>query len=107
MSRSTRSPAKSSGSTPNQLGSPMGRRVLIVPRLRGRRPIPLIPFLFGSGTAPPSPRPSLMVALFAVGAATSIFTGRHAGRAGLPHGRIGAIVAAVTFSIGKAVGTTL
>jgi VIT1/CCC1 family predicted Fe2+/Mn2+ transporter len=45
-----------------------------------------------------------VVALFAVGAATSIFTGRHAGRAGFRMALIGAVVAAVTFGVGSLVG---
>ena len=45
-----------------------------------------------------------VIALFGVGAATSIFTGRHAGRAGLRMALIGAVVAAITFGIGTLVG---
>ena len=48
-----------------------------------------------------------MLALFGVGAATSIFTGRHAGRAGLRMAVIGSLVALVTFFIGKLVGQTV
>lgn len=67
--------------------------------------LPVIPFLFGSGTAPTVVAAVLsVVALFGVGAATSIFTGRHAGRAGLRMALIGAVVAAVTFGIGSLVG---
>jgi VIT1/CCC1 family predicted Fe2+/Mn2+ transporter len=67
--------------------------------------LPVIPFLFGSGTAPTIVAAALsIVALFAVGASTSIFTGRHAGRAGLRMALIGAVVAAVTFGIGSLVG---
>lgn len=67
--------------------------------------LPVIPFLFGSGTAPTIVAATLsIVALFAVGASTSIFTGRHAGRAGLRMALIGAVVAAVTFGIGSLVG---
>jgi VIT1/CCC1 family predicted Fe2+/Mn2+ transporter len=67
--------------------------------------LPVIPFLFGSGVAPTIIAAVLsIVALFAVGAATSIFTGRHAGRAGLRMAVIGAVVAAVTFGIGSLVG---
>ena len=70
--------------------------------------IPLIPFLVGSGTAATIAAAIVSVlALFAAGAATSIFTGRHAGRAGLRMALIGAVVATFTFFIGKAVGTTL
>ena len=67
--------------------------------------LPVIPFLFGSGTAATIVAAVLsIVALFAVGAATSIFTGRHAGRAGLRMALIGSVVAAVTFGIGSLVG---
>ena len=41
---------------------------------------------------------------YAVGAATSIFTGRHAGRAGMRMALIGSVVAAVTIGIGSLVG---
>jgi VIT1/CCC1 family predicted Fe2+/Mn2+ transporter len=45
-----------------------------------------------------------VIALFAAGAATSIFTGKHAGRSGLRMAVIGALVALVTFGIGTVVG---
>jgi VIT1/CCC1 family predicted Fe2+/Mn2+ transporter len=67
--------------------------------------LPVIPFVFGSGTSATIVAAVLsIVALFAVGAATSIFTGRHAGRAGLRMALIGSVVAAVTFGIGSLVG---
>jgi VIT1/CCC1 family predicted Fe2+/Mn2+ transporter len=67
--------------------------------------LPVIPFLFGSGTAPTIVAAVIsLLALFAIGAATSIFTGRHAGRAGLRMALIGAVVAAITFGIGSLVG---
>lgn len=67
--------------------------------------LPVIPFLFGSGVAPTIVAAVVsVVALFGVGAATSIFTGRHAGRAGLRMALIGAVVAAVTFGVGSLVG---
>jgi VIT1/CCC1 family predicted Fe2+/Mn2+ transporter len=67
--------------------------------------LPVIPFLFGSGTAATIVAAALsIVALFAVGASTSIFTGRHAGRAGLRMALIGSVVAAFTFGIGSLVG---
>jgi VIT1/CCC1 family predicted Fe2+/Mn2+ transporter len=70
--------------------------------------IPVIPFLAGSGTvAVVAAAVVSVLALFGVGAATSIFTGRHAGRAGLRMASIGAAVALVTFFIGKAVGTSV
>jgi VIT1/CCC1 family predicted Fe2+/Mn2+ transporter len=67
--------------------------------------LPVIPFVFGSGTAATIVAAVLsMLALFGVGAATSIFTGRHAGRSGLRMATIGGVVAAVTFGIGTLVG---
>jgi VIT1/CCC1 family predicted Fe2+/Mn2+ transporter len=67
--------------------------------------LPILPFLFGSGTAPTIVAAALsLVALFVVGAATSIFTGRHAGRAGLRMACIGAVVAAISFGVGTLVG---
>jgi len=70
--------------------------------------IPLLPFFFGSGTAPIAVAAVIsLLALFATGAATSIFTGRHASRAGFRMAAIGAIVAAITYAIGSAVGTAV
>ena len=70
--------------------------------------IPVVPFLIGSGTAAVAAAAvASVVGLFAAGAATSIFTGRHAGRSGLRMALIGAVVATVTFFIGKGVGTSV
>jgi vacuolar iron transporter family protein len=70
--------------------------------------LPVLPFIFGSGTAATATAIVLSVlALFGVGAATSIFTGKHAGRSGLRMAVIGASVAAITFGIGKVVGQTV
>jgi VIT1/CCC1 family predicted Fe2+/Mn2+ transporter len=70
--------------------------------------LPLVPFMIGSGTAAVLVSAVVSVlALFAVGAATSVFTGRHAGRAGLRMAIIGAAVAAVTFLVGTAVGANV
>jgi VIT1/CCC1 family predicted Fe2+/Mn2+ transporter len=45
-----------------------------------------------------------VLALFAVGSAISVFTGRHAGRSGLRMAVIGILVATATFLVGKLVG---
>ena len=96
------------GLDPNQLGSPWVAAISSFLAFAVGAAIPLIPFLIGSGTAATIAAAIISVlALFAAGAATSIFTGRHAGRAGLRMALIGAVVAAITFGIGKAVGTTL
>ena len=96
------------GLDPNQLGSPLVAAISSFLAFAIGAAIPLIPFLIGSGTAATIAAAVISVlALFAAGAATSIFTGRHAGRAGLRMAVIGAVVAAITFGIGTAVGTTL
>jgi VIT1/CCC1 family predicted Fe2+/Mn2+ transporter len=67
--------------------------------------VPIAPFLFGSGVAAVVVSALLSVlTLFGVGAAISVFTGRHAGRSGLRMALIGTVVAAVTFLVGKLVG---
>jgi vacuolar iron transporter family protein len=70
--------------------------------------LPVLPFFFGGGLAAVVASALLSVlTLFGVGAAISVFTGRHAGRSGLRMAAIGAIVAAVTFLIGKLVGVSV
>jgi VIT1/CCC1 family predicted Fe2+/Mn2+ transporter len=67
--------------------------------------LPVVPFFVGSGVAAVVTSALLsVVALFGVGSAISVFTGRHAGRSGLRMAVIGAAVAAATFLVGKAVG---
>jgi VIT1/CCC1 family predicted Fe2+/Mn2+ transporter/rubrerythrin len=66
--------------------------------------VPVLPFLVGSGTAATFAAALMSVtALFVVGAAISIFTGRGAARSGLRMAVIGAVVATITFFVGKAV----
>jgi vacuolar iron transporter family protein len=93
------------GLDPQTLGSPWIAAVSSFLAFALGAALPVIPFLFGSGAAPTIVAAALsIVALFGVGAATSIFTGRHAGRAGLRMALVGAVVAAATFGIGKLVG---
>jgi VIT1/CCC1 family predicted Fe2+/Mn2+ transporter len=67
--------------------------------------LPVLPFIFTSGSLAVAIAIVLsLVALFGAGAATSVFTGRHAGKAGLRMMVIGASVASITFGIGKLVG---
>ena len=67
--------------------------------------LPVVPFFFGSGVAAVVTSALLsVVALFGVGAAISVFTGRHAGRSGLRMAAIGALVGTATFFVGKLVG---
>jgi VIT1/CCC1 family predicted Fe2+/Mn2+ transporter len=96
------------GLDPARLGSPWVAAISSFLAFAIGASIPVIPFLFGSGTTPTIVAAVLsLLALFATGAATSIFTGRHAGRTGLRMALIGACVAAVTYGIGTAVGTSL
>jgi VIT1/CCC1 family predicted Fe2+/Mn2+ transporter len=96
------------GLDPARLGSPWVAAISSFLAFALGALIPLSPFFFGSGTAAAVVAASVsLLALFAVGAATSIFTGRDAGRSGLRMALIGAVVATVTFFIGKAVGTNV
>ncbi len=71
------------GLDPARLGSPWVAAVSSFVAFGLGALIPLVPFLVGSGTAAVVASAALsIVALFAVGAATSIFTGRHAGARG-------------------------
>jgi VIT1/CCC1 family predicted Fe2+/Mn2+ transporter len=96
------------GLDPNKLGSPWVAALSSFVAFAFGALLPILPFLFGSGTAPTVVAAALsLVALFVTGAATSIFTGRDAGRAGLRMTAIGAVVAATTYGIGTAVGTAV
>ncbi|HTJ61350.1 MAG TPA: VIT1/CCC1 transporter family protein [Candidatus Saccharimonadales bacterium] len=70
--------------------------------------VPLVPFAFTTGT------PAIVVAavlsalaLFGVGALITVITGQSALRAGLRQLAIGIVAAAVTYGIGKALGTAI
>jgi VIT1/CCC1 family predicted Fe2+/Mn2+ transporter len=96
------------GLDPARLGSPWVAAISSFLAFAFGAFLPLIPFFFGSGTTAIVVAAAIsLVALFAVGAATSIFTGRHAGRAGARMAVIGAVVATVTFLVGTAVGTSV
>jgi VIT1/CCC1 family predicted Fe2+/Mn2+ transporter len=96
------------GLDPARLGSPWVAAISSFIAFAFGAVIPLIPFFIASGTAATIASAIISVAaLFAAGAATSIFTGRHAGRSGVRMALIGAVVATVTFFIGKAVGTSV
>ena len=96
------------GLDPARLGSPWVAAISSFLAFGLGALIPLLPFLFGSGTTPIVVAAVIsLLALFATGAATSIFTGRHAGRAGFRMAAIGALVAAITYGIGSAVGTSV
>jgi len=96
------------GLDPNKLGSPWVASISSFIAFAFGALLPLVPFFFDSSSTAVIVSAVLSVlALFAVGAATSIFTGRHAGRAGLRMAVIGAVVASVTYLVGSAVGTNI
>ena len=67
--------------------------------------VPLLPYLFGAGTAGVLASVILSTAaLFGVGASVAMFTGKGALRSGVRTLFLGGAAATVTFLIGKAVG---
>jgi VIT1/CCC1 family predicted Fe2+/Mn2+ transporter len=96
------------GLDPDELGSPAGAAGVSFASFAVGALIPLAPFLALEG------RPALVVAiglaslaLFGVGAALSLFTGRSALRGGLRMLLVGAAAGAATFAIGRLLGVTL
>jgi VIT1/CCC1 family predicted Fe2+/Mn2+ transporter len=96
------------GLNPADLGSGWNAAVSSFAAFAAGATVPLLPFLIASG------QQALVVSvavtaftLFAVGAAISLFTGRHAMKGGLRMLGIGAAAGAATYSIGAALGVTL
>ncbi len=96
------------GLNPDDLGSPWGAALFSFVSFGAGAAIPLLPFIFASGTT------SLIVAialagaaLFAVGATLSLFTGRGAAYSGVRMLAIGAAAGGVTYLIGRLLGVTL
>ena len=96
------------GLNPDDLGSPWGAAIYSFMAFAVGAIIPLLPYLFLRGTEAIVTAVALTsVALFAVGAALSLFTGRNAWLGGLRMLGIGSAAGAGTFIIGKALGVTL
>lgn len=96
------------GLNPEQLGSPWGAALFSFFSFAGGAMVPLLPFIFGAGMTPLLVAIGLTaVALFGVGAALSLFTGRHAWRGGLRMLAIGSAAGGATYLIGRALGVTL
>ncbi len=96
------------GLDPSQLGSPWGAAFGSFLAFAAGAFVPVIPFLFGeasTGYVVASAGLSA-VALFAVGAGVSLFTGRSALYSGARQVAIGAAAASVTFAIGRIIGAT-
>jgi VIT1/CCC1 family predicted Fe2+/Mn2+ transporter/rubrerythrin len=93
------------GLDPDQLGSPWGAAAGSFVSFAAGAVVPLAPFLLAAG--PPAVGAALVLAfgaLFAVGAGVSLLTGRGALFSGVRQVAIGAAAAAVTFSVGAAIG---
>jgi VIT1/CCC1 family predicted Fe2+/Mn2+ transporter len=96
------------GLNPDDLGSPWGAAIYSFMAFAAGAILPLLPFLFVRGAQALVAAVVLTgFALFAVGAALSLFTGRNAWLGGLRMLGIGGAAGAGTFIIGKALGVTL
>jgi VIT1/CCC1 family predicted Fe2+/Mn2+ transporter len=96
------------GLNPEDLGSPWGAALYSFISFAIGSSIPLLPFFFGLGGASLQAVIALTaVALFAVGATLSLFTGRSAWMSGARMLAIGAAAGGVTYAVGKLVGVGL
>ena len=96
------------GLNPDELGSPWGAAIFSFLSFGLGAVIPLLPFLvLGSGHALAASIGITGVALFAVGATLSLFTGRQAWRGGIRMLAIGGAAGALTFGIGRLLGVSL
>jgi VIT1/CCC1 family predicted Fe2+/Mn2+ transporter len=96
------------GLDPNELGSPWGAAASSFAAFGIGALIPLIPFLLTTGQAAFIGALALsFAALFAIGAAVSLVTGRGMIYSGLRQVIIGAAAATITYSVGRLFGATL
>jgi VIT1/CCC1 family predicted Fe2+/Mn2+ transporter len=96
------------GLNPDELGSPWGAAAASFLSFAAGALIPLAPFLVLQGGAALGTSIGVTaVALFAVGATISLFTGRSALRDGLRMLAIGALAGALTYSIGRLLGVSM
>ena len=96
------------GLDPGALGSPVGAAVFSFGAFSAGAAVPLAPFIFAAGGAALAVAIVLTgVALFGVGCATSLFSGRDALKGGLRSLLIGAAAGAVTYGIGKLLGAAV
>jgi VIT1/CCC1 family predicted Fe2+/Mn2+ transporter len=96
------------GLNPDELGSPWGAALASLLSFALGAAVPLLPFVFPLGRAAlPTAAGLTVVAMFAVGAALSLFTGRRAVGSGLRMLLIGGLAAAVTYGVGRLFGVAL
>jgi VIT1/CCC1 family predicted Fe2+/Mn2+ transporter len=96
------------GLNPDELGSPWGAAISSLLSFALGAAIPLLPIALGVGAkALPIAAALTAVALFAVGATLSLFTGRAAIASGARMMLLGGLAAAVTFGVGRLFGVSL
>jgi VIT1/CCC1 family predicted Fe2+/Mn2+ transporter len=96
------------GLNPDELGSPWGAAIFSFLSFAAGALVPLLPFFaLAGGRALLASVLITALALFAVGAAISLFTGRSALRDGLRMLAIGAAAGALTYAIGNLLGVSL
>jgi VIT1/CCC1 family predicted Fe2+/Mn2+ transporter len=96
------------GLNPDELGSPWVAAISSFASFTAGAALPLLPFLFGSGSSALLESVGLTaLGLFAVGASMSLFTGRHAVLSGLRMLGIGAAAGLATYAIGAWLGVSL
>lgn len=95
------------GLNPESLGSPWGAAIASFLAFAAGAIIPVIPWFFGDTNWHFAASVLLGGAgMFAVGATVSLFTGRNAAFAGARQLGIGAVAAAITYSIGRLIGVS-
>ena len=96
------------GLNPAELGSPLGAATSSFLAFAAGAALPLAPFVFASGTQALFAGVAVTgVALFAIGATLSLFTGRSAWYSGARMLALGALAGTVTFGIGRLFGVAL
>lgn len=95
------------GLNPDDLGSAIGAAVWSFLAFAAGAFLPLTPFLLGAAQPVPVAAAIAATALFGVGAAMSLFSGRNAFLGGLRMLAIGAAAGAATYAIGDLFGATI
>ena len=96
------------GLNPEELGSPWGVAFSSFGAFATGAIFPVLPYLFGGGTAAFVVAVAVaVVALFSVGAGISVLTGKSLLRAGARQLLVGGLAAAATFGIGKLIGVSV
>jgi len=96
------------GLDPSALGSPIGAALFSFAAFAVGAAVPLAPFIVGAGSAALVAAIALTgVALFGVGCATSLFSGRGTLRGGVRSLLIGAAAGAVTYGVGRLLGAAV